>query len=186
MGRKLLNGIFSWSGHLAGVCLVLMLGITLARSIGRAIGINIPAGDEFVAYLMAAATFLGLAYTFKSGEMLRVVQVVDMAKGNLRSWIEMSLLAVSFLFLAYFAWHAGWFTYYSWLYNERAQGVVPVPLWIPQCTFAGGLALLALAFADEFVRVALRHGKPAPGETRPEADPIQDSSNEDTRHAGHI
>ena len=40
-----------------------------------------------------------------------------------------------------------------------AQGVVAVPLWIPQLGYAGGLVILFIAFLDEFVHVlaAARH-----------------------------
>jgi hypothetical protein len=34
-----------------------------------------------------------------------------------------------------------------------AQGVVPVPLWIPQLGYAAGLIILAIAFVDELVHV---------------------------------
>jgi hypothetical protein len=35
-----------------------------------------------------------------------------------------------------------------------AQGVVAVPLWIPQLGFSGGLVILSIALIDELVNVA--------------------------------
>ena len=51
------------------------------------------------------------------------------------------------------------FTWYSWLLDDRATGVVAMPLWIPQLGYSGGLVLLAIAMADEVVHVA-RGGAP--------------------------
>ena len=40
-----------------------------------------------------------------------------------------------------------------------AQGVLPIPLWIPQLGYVTGLVILAVAFLDEFVHV-VRGGAP--------------------------
>jgi hypothetical protein len=45
-------------------------------------------------------------------------------------------------------------TYDSWRFNDISQGVVAVPLWIPQLGYASGLVILFIAFADEFANVA--------------------------------
>jgi hypothetical protein len=44
-------------------------------------------------------------------------------------------------------------TYDSWRFHDVAQGVVALPLWIPQLGFAGGLAILSIALIDEMVNV---------------------------------
>ena len=47
-----------------------------------------------------------------------------------------------------------------------AQGVLAVPLWIPQLGYCGGLVILLIAFVDEFIHVprgnAPRYEKPKP------------------------
>ena len=57
-------------------------------------------------------------------------------------------------------------TYYSWLFNDMAHGVVPVPLWIPQLGYSGGLVILLIAIVDELVHVLRgnepRYEKPKP------------------------
>jgi hypothetical protein len=54
----------------------------------------------------------------------------------------------------------------SWVLNDRATGVVAMPLWIPQLGYSGGLVLLAVALLDELVHVAMggapRYEKPKP------------------------
>ena len=57
-------------------------------------------------------------------------------------------------------------TYDSWRFNDMAQGVLPMPLWIPQLGYCGGLVILLIAFVDELVHVlrgnAPRYEKPKP------------------------
>ena len=43
--------------------------------------------------------------------------------------------------------------------HELAQGLLPIPIWIPQLSFALGSLLLLLAVLDEFAIVA-RGGVP--------------------------
>ena len=44
-------------------------------------------------------------------------------------------------------------TYQSWRFNDMSQGVIAVPLWIPQLGYSGGLVILLIAFVDELVHV---------------------------------
>ena len=166
MVRRLLDGLYLGAGYLAGVFLILIFILMMALSLGREIGLNIPAGDDFVAWCMAAMAFLGLAHTFKSGEMIRVGLLIDRFDGRRRWYFEIGSLVVGLAFVGFFAWHAVRLTYDSWRFNDMAQGVLAVPLWIPQLGFSGGLLILFIAFVDEFVHVVKggdpRYEKPAP------------------------
>jgi len=52
------------------------------------------------------------------------------------------------------------FVYESWKFKEVAQGMIQVPIWIPQVSFAVGVAIFFIAIVDEFVAV-LRRQTPA-------------------------
>jgi TRAP-type C4-dicarboxylate transport system permease small subunit len=166
MIRRLLDGLYLAAGWLAGLFLVAILVLMLGLSLGRQVSLNIPAGDDFASWCMAAMAFLGLAHTFKSGEMIRVGLLVDRFRGRARWWFEMFSLVLGVGFVGFFAWHAVRLTYDSWRFNDISQGVVAVPLWIPQLGFAAGLTILFVAFVDEFVHVAQggepRYEKPPP------------------------
>ncbi len=169
MLRKGLDALYLGAGMLAGVFLVIILGLMMAMSLGRPLGVNIPAGDDFAAWSMAAMSFLGLAYTFKSGEMIRVGLLVDRFEGRKKQVIEVVCLSIAIGFVGFFAWHAVNFARFSWILNDRATGVVPVPLWIPQIAYCGGLVLLTIAMVDELVHVLRghppRYEKPKPTTT---------------------
>jgi TRAP-type C4-dicarboxylate transport system permease small subunit len=153
--RSALDWLYLVSGWLAGLFLIAIFVLMMLLSVGRQVGLNIPAGDDFVSWCMAAMAFLGLAHTFKSGDMIRVGLLIDRFRGRTRWYFELISLALGLVFVGFFAWHAVQLTYDSWSLNDVAPGVVPVPLWIPQLGYAGGLVILFIAFLDEFAHVLL-------------------------------
>jgi TRAP-type C4-dicarboxylate transport system permease small subunit len=158
--RKSLDRLYLWSGYAAGGFLIAIFLIMMFMSAGRQFGVNIPAGDDIAAWCMAATAFLGLAHTFKSGEMIRVGLVIDRLPVRLRHVVEIMCLGLGLLFIGYFTANAVRLTYDSFRFNDLAQGILPVPLWIPQLGFTGGLAILTIAFLDELV-IVLRGGRPS-------------------------
>jgi TRAP-type C4-dicarboxylate transport system permease small subunit len=155
--RRVLDALYLGAGWLAGAFLIVIFLLMMGLSAGRQFGLNIPAGDEFAAWSMAAMAFLGLAHTFKSGDMIRVGLLTERLTGRTKLAFEIVSLAIALAFSAYFTWYAIAFTYYSWLTNDVAMGVVAMPMWIPQIGYCGGLALLTVAILDEFVRVLAGH-----------------------------
>jgi TRAP-type C4-dicarboxylate transport system permease small subunit len=166
MLRLFLDRLYLFSGYLAGAFLIAIFVLMMLLSAGRPIGLNVPAGDELVSWCMAATAFLGLAYTFKSGEMIRVGLLIDRLEGRTRHLLEIVSLLIGCGFIGFFAWHAAWMTYDSWRFKDMAQGVLAIPLWIPQLGYSGGLVILFIAFVDELVHVLRglppRYEKPKP------------------------
>ena len=164
MVRRVLDALYLGAGIAAGGFLVAIFVLMMVMSAGRQLGVNVPSGDDFASWFMAAMAFLGLAHTFRSGDMIRVGLLVERVRGPARWWMEMTALVLGFRFAAYFAWHAVVMTWQSWQFNDTSQGVVVVPLWIPQLGYAGGLVILAVAMLDELVHVGLggtpRYEKP--------------------------
>lgn len=160
MIRRALDGLYLWSGYAAGFFLVVIFLLMMSLSLGREIGINVPAGDDFASWCMAAMAFLGLAHTFKSGDMIRVGLLIDRFKGKNRWYFEVFSLVLGLGFVGFFAWHAVVMTWQSYAFNDVAGGVVAMPMWIPQLGYSGGLVILFIAFLDEFVHVVLRRQEP--------------------------
>ena len=157
--RLFLDRLYLASGWLSGLFLIAIFVLMLLLSGGRPVGLNIPAGDDLVSWCMAATAFLGLAHTFRSGEMIRVGLLIDRLQGRIRHAVELAAIFVGAGFVGFFAWHAVQMTYDSWRFNDMAQGVLAVPLWIPQLGYSLGLVILFVAFVDELVHV-LRGGDP--------------------------
>lgn len=151
--RRILDGLYLFSGFAAGGFLLAIFGLMMVLSAGRPIGINIPAGDDLVSWCMVATSFLGLAHTFRHGEMIRVGLLIDRLEGRVRHVVEILALAIGAACIAFFTWYAALLTFDSWRFNDMAQGVLAVPLWIPQLGFSGGLLILLIAFVDELIHV---------------------------------
>jgi TRAP-type C4-dicarboxylate transport system permease small subunit len=162
----LLDGLYRTAGWLAGAFLVAIFLIMLALSAGRPLGIDVPAGDDFASWCMAASASLGLAHTFRSGEMIRVGLLIERFTGASRLVLEIACLAIGAAASIYFAWHVIDMTWTSYEFGDLSQGVIPVPLWLPQSGFSLGLTLLAMALTDELLHVGCggkpRYEKPAP------------------------
>ena len=159
MIRTALDTLYLVAGWLAGGFLVLIFVLMMVLSAGRPLGINLPAGDDIVSWCMAAMAFLGLAHTFRAGEMIRVGLLIDTLSERARRPFEIGALVVGCGFVGFFAWNAVVMTWYSWRFADMTQGVIAIPLWIPQLGFTGGLVILAIALVDELVHV-VRGGEP--------------------------
>jgi TRAP-type C4-dicarboxylate transport system permease small subunit len=157
--RRILDGLYLASGYLAGMFLIAIFLMMLALSAGRELGINVKSGDDIASWCMAAMAFLGLAHTFKSGEMIRVGLLTERLTGRIKWITELFALLMAALFIGFFAWHAVDLILTSWRINDMSTGVLVVPLWIPQLGFTTGLIILFIAIVDELVHVA-RGNKP--------------------------
>jgi TRAP-type C4-dicarboxylate transport system permease small subunit len=168
--RRALDRIYLYAGYAAGVFLFAIFAIMMVMSVGRQFALNIPAGDDFASWCMAAMAFLGLAHTFKRGEMIRVGLLLERLHGRTKQIAEIMALGIATAFVLYFTRHAVQMTYDSWRFNDMAQGVVAMPLWIPQIGFAGGLAILSIALIDELVNV-VRGRRPSYEKGSPDETP---------------
>ena len=122
--RRALDNIYLYAGYAAGIFLFVIFAIMMMMSIGRQFALNIPAGDDFASWCMAAMAFLGLAHTFKRGEMIRVGLLLERLHGRPKQIAEIVALGIATAFVLYFTRHAAQMTYDSWRFNDMAHGVV--------------------------------------------------------------
>jgi len=170
MLRRLLDGMYLFAGYAAGAFLVLIFAIMMVMSVGRQFQLNIPAGDDFASWAMAAMAFLGLAHTFRRGEMIRVGLLLERLHGRNKQVAELLALGVAAAFTLYFTRHAVQMTYDSWRFNDMATGVLAIPVWIPQLGFAAGLVILSIALIDEMINV-IKGNRPSYERGRPDETP---------------
>lgn len=170
--RRALDLLYRASGALAAVFLVLIAVMVLlqvgANAVdavlkvvtGSAIGLVVPSYAEFTGFFLAASSFLALAYTLKAGAHIRVglaiTRLPPRARRVVEAWCCLSGAALS----GYFAAYACFLVLESLEFDDRAPGMVPVPLWIPQAAVALGLVVLTVALVDELM-TALRGRTPS-------------------------
>jgi TRAP-type C4-dicarboxylate transport system permease small subunit len=157
--RRFLDRVYAASGALAAVCVAAICVVMLAQAFGREAGFLVRGADDIVAWLCAASAFFALGHTFRHGELVRVGLLVNRL-GPRGRWIaELFALGVTSAFVAYMLWAVSRFVYESWKFNEVAQGLIKVPIWIPQMTFLLGVLIFFAAVLDELFLV-LRKEKP--------------------------
>lgn len=157
--RRALNWLYDAAGVAAAICLAGICVLMLAQSAGREFGILIRGADDMAAWLCAASAFLALAHTFRHGELVRVGLWLDHLGVRARRRAEIAVLCVAALCVGYMAWAVTRFVFESWQFNEVAQGLIKIPIWIPQLSLMLGTWIFLIAVLDELV-VVLRGGKP--------------------------
>jgi TRAP-type C4-dicarboxylate transport system permease small subunit len=158
--RRFLDRLYAASGAFAAVCLASIAVVMLAQAGMREFGLLLRGADDIVAWLCAASAFLALGHTFRRGELVRVGLLLENLAPRPRRALEIAALGVTVLFVGYMAWAVLSFVHDSWKFNEVAQGLVRIPIWIPQLSAAAGVLILLVAVLDEFV-VLVRGGMPA-------------------------
>jgi TRAP-type C4-dicarboxylate transport system permease small subunit len=150
--RRFLDLLYGACGVLAGIAVVGILATVLFQVVSRYIAVTFDA-TEISGFLLAAAIFLGLAYTFKAGAHIRMTSLISNAVGERKRKIELFCTALSAVACVYFAWHTVDMVIDSYNFGDKSPGLMAVPFWIPQLPMAFGTCVLAVSFIDEFVAV---------------------------------
>ena len=158
--RRSLDFIYAAGGQLAALCVLAILILMVYASVGRSLDWRVAWINDVVAWLCAAAAFLGMAYSFRNGDFVRVTLVLESVPPAVRRWMEVVSLAIAAVAIAYLGYWAARFTYESWEFNDIAGNMVAIPIWIPQMSFVVGALILVMAVIDECVGV-WRGGKPS-------------------------
>lgn len=151
-----LHWLYRASGLLSAASLVVICGVILAQVVARNLGTTLRDAEEYAAWAMAAAGFFGLPYALHSGSHIRVQVAMRFLPSRAQHAMDVLASAIALALASYLAWYCVEFVFESWRMHEVSQGLVPVPLWLPQLPMALGSALLALAFGERLARV-LRH-----------------------------
>jgi TRAP-type C4-dicarboxylate transport system permease small subunit len=142
------------SGAAAAASLAAIAVIIAAQIVARLFGHQIPAADDFAGWAMAASAFLALPYALRQGDHIRVTLVAQMLPKTWQRGIDTVATALGAALACWGAWSVVNFVLDSWRFDEVAQGMVAVPLWIPQLSMAVGMVLLTLMMVDRLLRVA--------------------------------
>ena len=158
--RKFLDRLYLGAAYLAAGCVLAIMVLMVAQSILREMRVRTGAVNDVVSWLCAAAAFFAMAHAFKHGDFVRVTLLLEKLSIQAQKRFELAALSIAAVSVAYLAYWANRFTYESWVFGDMAQGLLPIPIWIPQLSFAFGAILLFVAVVDELV-IVLRGGRPS-------------------------
>lgn len=171
MMRRYLDLLYRGSGALAAMFVAAIATVTLAQVAANAYNAGskwlfgqpgvllVPSYAEFGGFFLASASFLALAYTLRVGGHIRVSLVIRHLGGAPRRWVELWCISAGAIVAGYFTWYMTSLMFESIEFGDLSIGMIPVPLWIPQLSMVLGLAILTIAFIDEFFHT-LAGGEP--------------------------
>ncbi len=155
--RGSLDKLYTAAGIIAGGCIVLITVMILAQIVGRWFGVIIPSTEDFSGYLLAAASFLALAYTFRHGAHIRVTLLIHLLSSAHQRKLMYLVLFIFSVITGFGAYHLSYLVYESWSFRELSQGYIAIPIWIPQLPMALGAVILFIALVDDIVSSLLGH-----------------------------
>lgn len=147
--------IYRLSGAAAVAMLGLIVVLTLLQIACRMLGLQVRGLSDIVAYASAGLTFLGLAYTFRTGGLLRVELVLNRLPAKWRHAAEIGCLLVAVAVLGTATAAAVQMVITSRDLGEAAL-FLPFPIWIAQVPLVLGLAILTLAFVEALIEQLAR------------------------------
>mgnify|MGYP001611682442 FL=1 len=169
--RRILDTLYQAALYASALCLVaiaLTVGVQLAGRLldGTLALLALPRTDfvilslnEICGFLLAAASFLALAGTLKSGAHIRVTMVLGLFSEPTRRIVEIWAFGFAAAASGYMTYQLVNFAWVSLRFNEVSNGVIRVPLALPQAAMALGALMLTVALIDELV-IVLRGGRP--------------------------
>ncbi len=153
----MLNRLYGLCGALAALSIVAIFLLMMAQSVLRIADRQIRGADDLTAWLCAAAAFLGLAATFRNGEHVRVGMWLEGRSARLRRLVEIACLSAALIFVGYVGWAGLRYIWGSYQMRELAQGLLPIPVWIPQLSFVLGISVFWLGIAEQLLKVIRGH-----------------------------
>lgn len=153
MFSKFLDRLFTWSGYLAGIFLVAIAVLVVAQIVARLMNKQIPSADEFAGYSLAASSFLGLAYSFRSGSHIRVTLLTARLPSKAQRIMLLLVLAYAVIMIAIWAYNSIGLVWESYEFKEMSTGILKYPIWIPQLSMGIGVTLFCLAILEDLVNV---------------------------------
>lgn len=158
--RRLLNTLYQVSAlfgalSLIAICSVITLQVAfnaidklMLALAGEAIGLTVPSYSEISGLLLASGTFLALGYTFRQAAHIQVTLVLQHLPDRAREWSQRLSFAIAIGMVSFLTFYMGFITWEAWIYQDVTPGIIPIPLWIPQCSMTLGSAILCVALVD--------------------------------------
>lgn len=158
--RSLLDTLYLGAGWVSaftilGIALLISAQVLLnfaTRVAGLPLPSAIPSYADFSGFMLAAATFLAMPYTFRSGGHIRVSLVTVQLPQLVAHIIEIAALGLAALLAGYTCFFVFRMVQESLHFGDLSNGTIAIPLAIPQSVMALGLTLLVVAIVDSLVQ----------------------------------
>lgn len=167
--RKVLDGLYTVSGALAAIFILAICSVVALQVVFNIItrvrlvdvNLTIPSYADISGFLLAAASFMALAYTLSRGGHIRVTLLLTIAGERFRYVADLFCLALCGIISAGATYYLANLTYQSFKFGDKSPGILAIPIWVGQLPMTIGLAILTVAFCDRLTQT-FREGKSLP------------------------
>jgi TRAP-type C4-dicarboxylate transport system permease small subunit len=149
--RQGLDKLFTIGGWMSACFVALIAIIIVIQIVCREFGYQVRGADDFTAWSVGASIFFALAYTFKKGGHIQVTLLIGRLRGRSARAANLISLFVGTMVSGVLALSAINLVYDSYQFEEVAQGLLSIPMWIPQIALLLGALLLFLAILDSLL-----------------------------------
>jgi TRAP-type C4-dicarboxylate transport system permease small subunit len=130
---------------LAGLSLLAMILLVSADVVARwLLNFSFLIADEYSGYLLIAVTFLGAAFSLRSGAFTRMDALYNRTRGKVRWVLDVLLNLVSLAYLAILDYWLWVFIASSYRSGVTSISIAQTPLYIPRLFMGLGVMLLTL------------------------------------------
>ena len=124
-----LDRVYTASGILASIFMVLILVIIVLQMMARWTGVIFEGSTEFAGYAMAATSFFAMAHALSHGAHIRVSILLNLNNFT-RLWLNAFAMFIAAITATYFARYAIKTNFLSEMLNDRTQGQDQIPSWL--------------------------------------------------------
>ena len=155
MVRRWLDTLYLGAA-LLGAAFTVGIGVLITLQIvGRQWGVQVKGADDLTAWSVVATGFLPLAYTFRNAGHIRVTLLVESLSGMARSVLEFLVLALAAFFVGYLCYSSFDMVWDSIRFGDLSQGLIVIPIWIPQLSMPLGTLVFLMAIIDDIIVLCL-------------------------------
>jgi TRAP-type C4-dicarboxylate transport system permease small subunit len=115
--------------------------------------------DEAAVFLLVGGTFLSTAFVQSNRGHIGIEALTGYLSPRGNAIRTFAVDAVSFAFCCFFAWKSWTLFHEAWADGQVSSSTWAPPLWIPYCTMALGITLMALQIALQLVSAIGRRGR---------------------------
>lgn len=152
----LCDKLTNFFGAIAGILMLFSVLLIIGEIIVRTfLNSTLYITEEYTGYLMAAVTFLGLAYTLKERGHIRLVFLHTILSGRSRVVLDIYGFLVGTILFAIITGCTMHFFWDSVVTGTRSMQISSTYLAIPQSVLPLGSIIMTLQFAAEFFRSIL-------------------------------
>ena len=157
MLSRILQRLYHGCGIAAATSIFLIALCVVTEIVVRLFHQTLPGVIEIATFCLVSASFLALAHTFRHNVHIRISVVTQRLPPRLHRRFEMFALLVAGSISFWLAFHAGTMAWEAFIFNDRSDGLLSIPLWIPQLLMTVGILMLGVSIVEEFVRMCRGH-----------------------------